>query len=275
VTQTLPAKQAIIEVRATGPKGTPALVCRPEAPGTYPCLMLLHERYGLVLHTEDLARQFAAYGFVVAAPDLFYDHPDQAALHAGTIGVKPKDTEILALMEDTFALYGTTPSADPKRFGLIGVCQTGRYPLVWAAHHPIQAAIAIYGAAQASDWEVNERFPWGMGGLIQKMSDTNVLGIFGEKDHVISFDDVLNFRNALEKRNLPYRITVYPDAPHGWLNDTMPGRYRPETSKQTWAEVLAFLQKTLAPGYKPELIEWKFQAARHADYDFTKNVRLE
>jgi carboxymethylenebutenolidase len=267
--------QAIKESRVTGPKGTPALLCRPDAQGTYPCLILLHERYGLVLHTEDLARKFAADGFVVAAPDLFYAHPDQEALHAGTIGVQPKDTEILALMEDTYALFEKTPGADPKRFGLIGVCQTGRYPFVWAAHHPIQAAITIYGAALASNWEVNERFPWGMGGLIQKVKDTNVLAIFGEKDHVISFDDVLRFRGALEVQNLPYQITIYPDAPHGWLNDTMPGRYRPETSKQTWAEVLAFLNLTLGPRYKPDLIEWKFQAARHADYDFTKNVRLE
>ena len=262
----------IIEVRAKGPDGTPVLLCRPKAAGTYPCLILLHERYGLVLHTEDLARTFASRGFVCAAPDLFYAHPDQEALHAGTIGVKPTDVEILALMEDAFALFAGTPGADSNRFGLIGVCQTGRYPLVWAAHHPIQAAITIYGAAQASDWEVNERFPWGMSGLIDRVKDTSVLGIFGEKDHVISFDDVLNFRNALEKRNLPYQITIYPDAPHGWLNDTMPGRYRPELSKKTWALVLTFLEKKLAPG-GADLIEWHFEAARHADYDFTKNVR--
>ena len=65
-----------------------------------------------------------------------------------------------------------------------------------------------------------------MSGLIEAIN-TSVLGIFGEKDHIISFDDVIRFRNALESANLDYQVTVYAGAPHGWLNDTMPGRYRP------------------------------------------------
>jgi carboxymethylenebutenolidase len=68
---------------------------------------------------------------------------------------------------------------------------------------------------------------------------------------------------------------VYADAPHGWLNDTMPGRYRPVTAKQTWDEAIAFLTDTLVTGRDPSLIDWKFTATKHTDYDFTKNVRME
>lgn len=264
----------ISESRPTGPRGTPALLCRPDGDGPFPCVILLHERYGLVPHTENLARKMCANGFVVCAPDLFYAFPDQAALHAGTVGVKPTDLEVLALMEDAFALFAGVPGADTSRFGLMGVCQTGRYPFVWAKHHPLQACIAVYGAAQKSDWDVNERFPWGMAGLISAI-DTPVLGIFGEKDHVISFDDVIRFRNACEQANLSYQVTVYADAPHGWLNDTMPGRYRPEIAKQTWDEAMAFLTSTLIAGRDATLIEWTFTARKHTDYDFTKNVRME
>ena len=264
----------IAETRAAGPLGTPALVCRPDAPGTFPCVILLHERYGLVPHTEDLARTMAADGFVVCAPDLFYTHPDQAALHAGTAGAKPADTDVLALLEDAFALFESTPGADPSRLGMMGVCQTGRYPFVWAKHHPLDACIALYGAAQDRDWEVNERQPWGMSGLIDAMH-TNVLGIFGEKDHIISFDDVVRLRTALEAAGRSYQLTIYADAPHGWLNDTMPGRYRPEIARQTWAEVIAFLDTTLVRGRDPDVIDWRFTARRHLDYDYTKNVRFE
>jgi dienelactone hydrolase len=49
-----------------------------------------------------------------------------------------------------------------------------------------------------------------------------VLGIFGEADHIISVEDVTRFRNALEKAKKDYHIRIYRDAPHGWLNDTMP-----------------------------------------------------
>jgi carboxymethylenebutenolidase len=264
----------VIETRPVAPGGTPALVCRPDAPGTFPCFILLHERYGLVQHTEDLARKASADGYVVIAPDLFYTHPDQAALHAGTITVKPADTEVLALLEDTFALFADVPAADSSRLGMMGVCQTGRYPFVWAKHHPLQACIALYGAAQKRDWEVTPQQPWGMSGLIDAI-DSAVLGIFGEKDHIISFDDVVRLRAALESANRSYQLTIYADAPHGWLNDTMPGRYRPEIAKATWNEVMAFLNDTLVVGRSGETIDWKFTASKSADYDFTKNVRLE
>jgi carboxymethylenebutenolidase len=264
----------VTETRPTAPGGTPALLCRPDAPGTFPCVILLHERYGLVQHTEDLARKMSADGFVVCAPDLFFTHPDQAALHAGTVSVKPADSEVLALLEDAFALFADVPSADPSRLGMMGVCQTGRYPFVWAKHHPLTACIALYGAAQDRDWEVTERQPWGMSGLIDAI-DTNVLGIFGEKDHIISFDDVVKLRTALEKADLSYQITIYAGAPHGWLNDTMPGRYRPDAAKATWDEVIAFLTATLVTGRDSAAIDWKFTANKSKDYDFTKNVRLE
>ncbi len=264
----------ITETRPVAAGGTPALMCRPEGLESFPCVMLLHERYGLVQHTEDLARKMCSDGFAVCAPDLFHAHPDQAALHAGTVGAKPTDREVLAILEDAYTLFNDVPGADPSRLGLMGVCQTGRYPFVWAKHHPLTACITVYGAAQRSDWEVNERFPWGMSGLMEGIS-TNVLGIFGEKDHVISFDDIIRFRNALEAAGLSYQVTVYADAPHGWLNDTMPGRYRPVAAKQTWDEVIAFLTDTLIAGRDAALIDWKFTAQKNPDYDFTKNVRLE
>ena len=101
-----------------------------------------------------------------------------------------------------------------------------------------------------------------------------VLGLFGEKDHVISIDDVRRLRDALERHDRSYQITVYAGAPHGWLNDTMPGRYRPQIASRTWAEVVAFLARTLADGADAS-VRWEFRAEKHADYDFAKNVRLE
>lgn len=264
------------ESRPVGANGTPALLVWPKAPGPHPCVLILHERYGLVPHTEDLARKLAAAGFVTVAPDLFYTHPDQEALHAGTIGMKPPDSEVLALLEDAYPLLKQAPGADPNRFGMIGVCQTGRYPLVWGAHHPLRAAVTLYGAAQASDWVVGERFPYGIEGLIERLAPTtSTLGIFGEGDHVISIDDVLRLRNTFEKHNKSYSISIYPDVPHGWLNDTMPGRYRPEAAKATWDDVIAFFTETLATEGDPASITWSFRSKKSATYDFSKNERYE
>lgn len=270
--QALEAK--IATRRVTGAKGTPALLAEPESGGPYPCVVILHERYGLVKHTEDLARRLAGSGYVVLAPDLFYTYPDQEALHRGDVSVVPTDDEVVERIDDVLAHFKDARSADPSRLGLIGVCQTGRYAIVYGAQRPLRAAVTLYGAAQQRDWPANEKQPVDLDTLISKVQ-APVLGIFGEKDHVISIADVQRLRGSLEKYDKSYQITIYGDAPHGWLNDTMPGRYRPEIAKRSWAEILEFFERVLANDYDASMIEWKFTSVKHRDYDFSKNVRLE
>jgi carboxymethylenebutenolidase len=269
----LKLKSEIIVDNVTGANGIPTLMARPATGSSLPCVIILHERYGLVQHTIDLAQKLAKSGYVVAAPDLFFDFPDQESLHKGSATARPSDTEVLNNMENVVQLFSIYPEADASRLGIIGVCQTGRYPFVYSAHHPLQACVTIYGAAQARDWADNE-IQTGMETLISKLQSP-VLGIFGEKDHVISLMDVQRLRNTLEEYNKSYEITVYGEAPHGWMNDTMPGRYRAEITEQSWQELLDFLALTLTPNYNNSLVQWKFASSKHADYDFTKNVRME
>ena len=66
--------------------GLPAMLATPSGSGKYPAIVIMHERYGLVKHTLDLAERFARDGFVCIAPDFYYKHPDQEALHRGDVG---------------------------------------------------------------------------------------------------------------------------------------------------------------------------------------------
>ena len=88
-------------------------------------------------------------------------------------------------------------------------------------------------------------------------------------------DDVQHFRNILEKHRKSYDIHVYKGAPHGWLNDTMPGRYRKEQAEAGWAAQQRFLTRVLSPDYGNDVVEWSFECAFSRDYDFSKNVRME
>ena len=49
----------------------PAFVALPDAAAKAPAVIVVHERYGLVRHTCDLAERFARDGFVAIAPDLY------------------------------------------------------------------------------------------------------------------------------------------------------------------------------------------------------------
>lgn len=81
--------------RVSGWKGVPAYLALPDRNGPTPLVVLLHERYGLVRHTKDLARRLASAGYAVLAPDLFYDHPDLEGLHAGQVTFHPSDREVV------------------------------------------------------------------------------------------------------------------------------------------------------------------------------------
>jgi carboxymethylenebutenolidase len=254
--------------------GMPAYVAIPEANGRHPCVVLMHERYGFVRHTQDLAGRFARDGFVCIAPDFFFQHPDQAALHRGDVGCDMTDPEAAERLGAAVAALKDIPQADISRLAIKGVCQTGRHPLVYAAQHRIAAALVWYGAAQPREWKVDRKYPVPLDDIIAKV-ECPVLGMFGETDHLISIDDVRKFRDCLERHGKSYEIHVYRDAPHGWLNDTMPGRYRRAQAEAAWADQLAFLRAVLAPAYDRSQRRQSFTADISPTYDFSKNVRYE
>jgi len=209
---------SVKESRKTGAAGTPVVLYVPEGPGTYGVVFVMPERYGLVRHTLEIAERIATNGYVAAVPDLMYEHPDQEQLHAGNVDCHPSDADILRMLDDSLPVVGAVRGADVKRVAMIGICQSGRYPFIYAAKRPLRAAIVLYGATHDAEWHVSDIHPVGIDGLLAQMQRTNVLGIFGEGDHVISIDDVLRFRNELEKRQHSYQITLYPEVPHGWLD---------------------------------------------------------
>ena len=254
--------------------GMPAFVAAPKGAGKHPCIVLMHERYGLVQHTKDLAMRFAGDGYVCIAPDVFFRHPDQDGLHRGNDRCDISDDDAIRDLSSAIDALADVPEADAARVAVQGVCQTGRHPLVLAAVRPISAALVWYGAASKREWDVNKYQARPLEDVIAEV-DCPVFGSFGEADHIISLDDVRRFRNCLEDKKKSYEIHVFKDAPHGWLNDTMPGRYRREQAEAGWAAQLRFLSWVFDPKRDPKVISWKYFCDSRPDYDFSKNVRLE
>ena len=252
----------------------PAFVAVPEDEARAPAVIVMHERYGFVRHTRDLAERFARDGFVAMAPDFYCKHPDQEALHRGEVGCDMTDPDSVVYLNAAIEALKAVPQADLSRLAVMGTCQTGRHPLVFAAEYPIRSALVWYGAAQPREWAVNSKYPRPLDEIIAAV-DCPVLGMFGETDHLISIDDVRRFRDSLERHGKSFRIHVYRDAPHGWLNDTMPGRYRPVQAEAAWAQQRAFLHEVLASDYDTSTRMQCYEAAIAVDYDFTRNTRHE
>jgi len=256
--------------------GIAAFRALPRAKGKRPAVIFLHERYGIVQHTRDLTVKLAQAGYVGLAPDLFSRFAgDKKTLERGEVRVELRDDEVLQDLGEAIDYLKKLDSVNASRIAIVGVCQTGRQSLLLAAYRKDLSSCAVYyGAAGGKEWTTDEFRPEPIETLITKLS-CPVLGVFGEADHIISVDDVLRFRAALEQHKKSYHVRLYRDAPHGWLNDTMPGRYRKEAAIDAWKLLLSFLRKTFGNGWDRNRVLWTFESDFSPKYDFKKNVRLE
>jgi carboxymethylenebutenolidase len=249
---------------------------RPGGADKRPAVIHLHERYGIVQHTTDLAHKLVDAGYVTVVPDLFARFTgDRQELARGDSRVELCDAEVLQDMDSIVAYLRTLPDVDGSRIAMIGVCQTGRQAVLISAYREYLAGIvALYGAIYNADWESQPLRPEPIETLLEKIS-CPVQGIFGELDNLVPLDNVLRMCNVLATAKKSFDIRVYAEAPHGFLNDTMPGRYRAFQDQAAWGQILFFLDATLNKGWDKERVVWRFESDTSVHYDFTKNRRWE
>src|SRR5207253_1084308 len=97
--------------------GMPALLAYPVGAGSFPTVILMHERYGLVKHTRDQAMRCARDGYAVLAPNFVFRHPDQAALNAGSSNYEFTDPESVELIKAALATLTKHKVADLSKIG--------------------------------------------------------------------------------------------------------------------------------------------------------------
>src|SRR5258706_3590368 len=256
--------------------GISAVRALPKAKGKRPAVIILHERYGIDRHTKELTARLAQAGFVGLAPDLFHRYSgDRKAVLRGEQRVDLTDEGALADLNAAVDYLKKLTEVDAEKIAIIGVCQTGRQPVLVAANRDdIAGVVVLYGAIGGREWQGSGQRPTPIEELVAKVSRP-VFGVFRQAHSIISVDDVARFRNCLEKYSKSCHIRIYRDAPHGWLNDTMPGRYRKEAANDAWKLMMAFLTKSFSGGWDRSRISCTYESDYSADYDFKKNVRLE
>jgi carboxymethylenebutenolidase len=255
--------------------GMPGYLCVPAGSGKVPVVIAMHERYGYVKHPRDVAERFAREGFIALAPNMFYRDPDQTAINRGNKHYDMTDPESVEHVGRALeTLRHEVVRADMSKVALMGVCQTGRHVLVAAAELPIAAGLIWYGGASAKNFRVGPLCPRPLEELIAKIK-CPIHAIYGEACHTQPVADVRELRNCLERHRKSFKIIVSRDAPHGFLNDTMPGRYRRAQAEAGWASQAEFLRQIFAPDYDSSRLIQIYQSDISVNYDFIKNVRLE
>src|SRR5512141_186472 len=92
--------------------GMPAMLAYPAGGGSFPTVILMHERYGLVKHTRDQAMRCARDCFAFVEPNFFFRHPDHKVLNAGDSRYDITDPESVELMQAAIATLKKHKVAD-------------------------------------------------------------------------------------------------------------------------------------------------------------------
>ena len=259
-----------IDNRMNGFLGTPA------GAGKKPVVIHLHERYGIVEHTTDLGQKFVDAGYVTIVPDFFSRFTgDREALARGDDRCDLSDEEVLVDLDAVVAYLRALPEADMTKIAMSGVCQTGRQPILAAAkRNLLSAAVVLYGAVYDADWKSHPMRPESIEKLLQEIS-CPLTAVFGELDNLIHRDNIVRMFSVLAQAKKSFDIRIYPGAPHGFLNNTMPGRYRQAQSDAAWNQITSFLKSAFAGEWKKDRATWRFDADSSVNYDFATMKRWE
>lgn len=125
-----------------------ALPSQRPAPG----LVLLPEVFNVNDHIRTVADEYAADGFVVVAPDLYWRQEPRTYLSYDEEGLQKArqlwaklDVEQFAIdVGDIVSALRARPDCNGK-IGLVGYCIGGSIAYLASAKHPIDAAVSYYG----------------------------------------------------------------------------------------------------------------------------------
>ncbi len=207
----------------------------PVAGGVLPAVMICHENRGLNDHIRDVARRWAAQGYVAVAPDLLSreggtasiaDPAEVPALLTGG-GTEPErhvgDFEALA------AWLAEDGRSDPDRLGMTGFCFGGGITWRSATVMPeLKAAAPYYGPPPPLDAVPN--------------ITAAVLGVYSDDPKDFANEGLQELIAALEAAGVTFEINVYPNTQHAFHNDTSP-RWNEEQALAAWDDTVAWFEQ--------------------------------
>lgn len=207
---------------------------KPQKKGKYPAIIVIHENRGLNEHTRDVARRFAAAGYVALASDALsrkggtgsFETPDKAREAFSSLVM----TEVMSDLNAGLQFLNSHENVKKGKLASIGFCWGGARSFKLATEpNDLKAAVVFYGTAPTEAELAGTHCP--------------VLGIYGETDERIT-SKVPEVDAAMKKLKKSYEYKIYQGAGHAFFNDTGE-RYNAEAAKDAWERTLAFLKRNV------------------------------
>lgn len=206
--------------------------------GKGPAIILLQEIFGVNEHIRAVADQYAADGYVVLVPDLFWRAGAHIELGYDEAGWK-RAVELMQATDNphadadiaaTVAALRARPEVTGK-LASVGYCFGGRLSFQTAAAGLVDAAIAYYGGGIQNKLDLADRIT------------VPLLMHFGGQDSHISPQAVQTIAERFEDRQ-DVEIHIYPGAEHGF-NCTHRDSYQQRAAAHAHGNSLIFLSENL------------------------------
>jgi carboxymethylenebutenolidase len=240
-----------------------------------PAVVVIHEIFGLVDHTKDVANRFAAEGYVVLAPNLFSgDEGLRSILTPNNIQrtIQFMYTIPPGKMRDPSFVQQELAKQDPESKTLLQKTTSllfGGLPKEKLTQDLVKAVDYLNSQSFVKPERIGSvGFCFG-GGMsinlachaptaacvvfygesptpIELVNNIKcpVLGLYGGEDTRINsgLDQLVKAMTTYKK---DFEMRIYPGAPHAFFNDTSKSTYRPEAAKDAWERVLRFYARAL------------------------------
>ncbi|MGD0003199.1 MAG: dienelactone hydrolase family protein [Anaerolineaceae bacterium] len=252
-----------------------AFLSRPDTDQPRPAVIVIHEIFGLVDHTKDVANRFAQQGYVAMAPHLFSRPSLASVLTPANIGEamrfnfslpRERMSDAAFVQQELEKLPGgsreTLRQVRALMFGgglpresLVKDLVRARHYL--ASQNFVQAdKIASVGFCFGGGMSINLACLVPLAACVVFYGDNPnpvdlvqniagpVLGIYGAEDQRINshLDELVKSMAQYKK---DFEMRIYPGAAHAFFNDTNPNTYRKKPARQAWEQVLHFYRRTL------------------------------
>lgn len=195
-------------------------------------IVVVHENRGLNPHIADVGRRAALAGFVSIAPDAL-------SPLGGYPGTDDEGREMQSkrdrseMLEDFIAAAAYLKNYEycNGKVGVVGFCFGGWISNMMAARVPdLAAAVPFYGGQAPVEEVSNIKAPLQL--------------------HYAELDTRVNegwpvYEEALKANKKEYTMYMYPQANHGFHNDTTP-RYDKEAAELAWKRTIDFFKEKLS-----------------------------
>jgi len=213
-------------------EGRGYLVTPSNLTGKGPSVLVVHENRGLNPYIKDVARRLAKAGFVAFAPDALHSlggypgNDDEGRSMQRSLDKAKIEQDFLAA-----ARYLKSQDSSNGKLGTVGFCFGGYIVNMLAATmgDQLHAGAAFYGTPAAKEIRKNIVAP-----LLLQLAEL-------DKRVNSSWPE---YQVDLEANNVEFTMHMYPQANHGFHNDST-GRYNEEMAELAWKRTIEFFNKHL------------------------------